>query len=69
MKKKLLFSPLLLSPYGLEKIYNCINTNAIIQSGAVINDTSNSNNLNTIITGMVVVIIILLGTIMFAPKK
>ncbi len=46
-----------------------ISFNAIVQSGAVVNNASNNNNINIIIVGMVVIIIILVGTAMFAPKK
>ncbi len=46
-----------------------INFNAIVQSGAVVNNTSNNSNINIIIIGMVVIILILVGTAMFAPKK
>ncbi len=45
-----------------------ININAIVQTGAVINDASN-NNFNIVIIGMIIVIIILIGAAMFAPKK
>lgn len=45
-----------------------INVNAIVQTGAVINDASN-NNFNIVIIGMIIVIIILIGAAMFAPKK
>jgi len=41
----------------------------IIQFGAVVNDTANTNNLNLVIIGMVVVILVLVGAAMFAPKK
>ncbi len=51
------------------EVSSLINFNAIIQSGAVVNDTTNAGNLNIIIIGMVVVILILVGAIMFAPKK
>ncbi len=46
-----------------------VNINAISQVGAVMNDTSKSSNLNIIIIGMVVIILILVGAVMFAPKK
>lgn len=45
-----------------------INYNAIIQYGAVVNDVTNSNNFSLIIIGMVVVIIILIGAVMFTKK-
>ncbi len=45
-----------------------ININAIVQTGAVVNDASN-NNFNIVIIGMIIVIIILIGAAMFAPKK
>lgn len=45
-----------------------ININAIVQTGAVVNDASN-NNFNIVIIGMIIVIIILIGAEMFAPKK
>ncbi len=45
-----------------------INFNAIIQYGAVVNDITNSNNFSLIIIGMVVVIIILIGAVMFTKK-
>lgn len=45
-----------------------INYNAIIQYGAVVNDITNSNNFSLIIIGMVVVIIILIGAVMFTKK-
>jgi LPXTG-motif cell wall-anchored protein len=37
--------------------------------GAVINDTNNTNNLNIIILGMIIVILILAGAALFAPKR
>lgn len=45
------------------------NIKKLLYIGAVINDTSNSNNLNIIIIGMVILIIILIGAAMFAPKE
>ena len=45
-----------------------ININAIVQTGAVVNDASN-NNFNIVFIGMIIVIIILIGAAMFAPKK
>lgn len=41
----------------------------LIDVGAVINNTSKSGNLNVIIIGMVVIILILVGAAMFTPKK
>lgn len=41
----------------------------IIQFGAVVNDSANTDNLNFVIIGMVVVILVLVGAAMFAPKK
>lgn len=46
-----------------------VNNAAIIQTGAIVNDGSKTNNLNIIIIGMVVVILILVGAVMFTPKK
>ena len=43
--------------------------NSLIQFGAVVNDTANTNNFNTVIIGMIVVILVLVGAAMFAPKK
>lgn len=45
------------------------NFNAIIQSGAVMNNPGNANNFNIIIIGMIVIILILVGAAMFASKK
>ncbi len=45
------------------------NFNAIIQSGAVMNNPADANNFNIIIIGMVVIILILVGAAMFASKK
>ena len=42
---------------------------AIVQTGAIINDGKSSNNLNVIIIGMLVVIVILVGSILFSNKK
>lgn len=45
------------------------NFNAIIQSGAVINNPADANNFNIIIIGMIVIILVLVGAAMFASKK
>lgn len=50
-------------------ISSFINFNAIIQLGAVMNNTNDTNNFNIIIIGMIVIILILVGAAMFAPKK
>ena len=42
---------------------------AIVQTGAIVNDGKSSNNLNVIIIGMLVVIVILVGSILFSNKK
>lgn len=41
----------------------------IVQTGAIVNDGKSSNNLNVIIIGMLVVIVILVGSILFSNKK
>ncbi len=46
-----------------------LNFNAVFQSGAVVNNASSNDNMNIIIIGMIVVILILVGAAMFAPKK
>ncbi len=43
--------------------------NALSIFGAVINDTQNTNNLSMIIVGMIIIIFILVGAVLFAPKK
>ena len=50
-------------------IKNLININAIVQEGAIVNDAFNTNNLNVIMIGMVIVILVLVGVTMFAQKK
>ena len=66
--KVLLFSIFMLVP-SMVVAQETEKDEALINFGAVINDVSNSNNLNIIIIGMVVVILILVGAAMFAPKK
>ncbi|MDO5569330.1 MAG: hypothetical protein Q4G04_04385 [bacterium] len=46
-----------------------INFGAVLQPGAIINDVTNPNNLNVIIVGMLLVIIILVGATIFSTKK
>ena len=47
-----------------------VNVCAIVQSGAIVNDgNTNPSNFNLVIIGLVVVILILVGIAMFAPKK
>lgn len=41
----------------------------LIQPGIVLKEITNIINLNIIIVGMIIMVLILLGTIMFAPKK
>lgn len=55
--------------YANTNITNLINTNAIVQEGAIVNDAFNANNLNVIMIGMVIVILVLVGATMFAQKK
>ncbi len=50
-------------------ISSVINFNAIVQSGAVVNNITNNNNINVVIVGMIVIIVVLVGAAMFAPKK
>ena len=50
-------------------ISSLTNFNAIIQSGAVMNNPADTNNFNIIIIGMIVIILILVGAAMFASKK
>ena len=45
-----------------------INLDAVFQYGAVVNDVTNSNNFSLIIIGLVVVIIVLIGAVMFTKK-
>lgn len=50
--------------------FKLIDLGAIIPSGAIVNDgNASSNNFNLVIIGLVVVILILVGIAMFAPKK
>ena len=53
----------------LNNISSLTNFNAVIQSGAVMNNPANTNNFNIIIIGMIVIILILVGAAMFASKK
>ncbi len=53
----------------LNDISSLTNFNAVIQSGAVMNNPANTNNFNIIIIGMIVIILILVGAAMFASKK
>ena len=53
----------------LNNISSLTNFNAVIQSGAVMNNPTNTNNFNIIIIGMIVIILILVGAAMFASKK
>ena len=53
----------------LNNISSLINFNAVIQSGAVMNNPANTNNFNIIIIGMIIIILILVGAAMFASKK
>lgn len=46
-----------------------VNAAIIVQTGAIVNDGKSSNNLNVIIIGMLVVIVILVGSILFSNKK
>lgn len=47
-----------------------VNVCAIVQSGAIVNDgNTNPSNFNLVIIGLLVVILILVGIAMFAPKK
>lgn len=50
-------------------ITSFINTGAIVQEGAIVNDALNTNNLNVIMIGMIIVILVLVGATMFAQKK
>lgn len=50
-------------------ISSLTNFNAIIQSGAVMNNPAEASNFNIIIIGMIVIILILVGAAMFASKK
>lgn len=77
MKKKFLLFLILSRPTITNALENSdtinanklVNTNAIVQQGAIVSDAFNANNLNAVIIGMVVVILILVGATMFAQKK
>lgn len=77
MKKKFLLFLILNRPTITNALENSdtinasklVNTNAIVQQGAIVSDAFNANNLNAVIIGMVVVILILVGATMFAQKK
>lgn len=42
---------------------------AIVHTGAIVNKGNDINNLNVIIIGMLVIIVILVGSILFSSKK
>lgn len=77
MKKKFLLFLILSRPTITNALENSdtinasklVNTNAIVQQGAIVSDAFNANNFNAVIIGMVVVILILVGATMFAQKK
>lgn len=62
----LLFLPI---PVFAKTYSNKEESSPIIQIGAIVNDTTNANNFTVVIIGMIIVILILVGAAMFAPKK
>lgn len=49
-------------------VNNVFGSSNFLQSGTVINDVTNSDNLNIVIIGMVVLVIILIGGVIFSKK-
>ena len=55
--------------YILSKVYCFAIINESASALAVVNDKDTSSNLNYIIGGLILIIIILLGSIIFAKKR
>lgn len=62
---------LCLNPINIKalNINNFISTCEIVQTGAIVNSGNNPNNLNVIIIGMVIIIVILVGGLLFTNRK